>query len=1121
MFRKQNSFPLLLLLLLLASARAVCHAQFSASVVGTVTDTSGAVVPNASVVLHNVDTGVDFPAVANASGIYRFSSVAPGSYNVIVKSKGFRDSSVGVVVTTGETRGADVTLQPSGVDSTVTVQSVAPAINPDETRVQITISGAEIEQLPLPNRDVQQLIALTPGVVGFQNESPNTGYGSSIFAGSFAPSYSANGLGNNSNLYIIDDLPVMDAHSQGSALILPNAEMIGEVALQTQTYSVENGTAASLQTAFTTKSGGNSFHGTADYSYAGAHIGAASDPISKTVSPFHQDLILASLGGPIFRDRTFFFGSIEKQNSEIGTAVATNPYFTPQFAQWALNAFPASRSAQGLVFAPPTRDIGGTVRYANDPSYAGLAGLCGTNQTVNGQAYNLPCNTPVYVSGAFFNQAQPFDGLQWNVRLDQNFRDGKDRIYGMYERIDQRLGNLAERPALDAVTPSQNKYFSVNYVHTFNAKLVNEAHFGNLRSINGSALGDPRAASIPYLPILLDTAAGFQFTFPFGQTPFGAQTNKAHTYAARDTLTYSFGRHSIRAGYQIYRADAFQDSSQIYSRPFVPFYFTDTLSWVSNTASASYSLYTIGANGKYTPQYYGASSRYNGLFIEDSWKLTSRLTLTLGLRYDDFGNPVPYGNTAQPFVPMFPGGGSTFQQQAINTTTHITHQAFTSSQAFNLMPRAGFAYTPPGLKSTLVRGGIGLYENVMTPFQIAGNLPTQPPNRISLTGYGVVPYGDFKTTSAPFGYTYSYPTYGIDPSGNVYSNAAQTAVYAANLNGFIPDLKPEKILNYSFGLEQQFAANIVFGISYVDSHGYDLVYGATGAGSGSNADYNLVAAPGGATPVRPTVEWGEINYGRNGLSSNYNEMVVTLKQHYKTLSYQADYDWSRALQYAPTVSDPAASTFSIWNSINDPKSFYGPSSFDVPNSFSFAGAYEEPELFKSRLLNQLASEWRVSSIIIAQSGTPFTVVEPGVDYQHNGSDTFDGTTGGTPAFPNYLGTKRTGFSRAQARTGIFTTAQFVDPAGTGTTVVQSTQGANTFRNLGYFTVNAGLSKGFAIPLPRRTEAAHLYLRGEAVNLLNRTNYQAFGDDTTAATTFGLVTSANQKRYLQIGGRVEF
>jgi hypothetical protein len=646
-----------------------CQAQFSSNVQGTVSDSSGASVPKAAVVLHNIDTGVDLRGTTNATGFYRFSSVAPGSYTVGVSLPGFKPRLITVTLTTDETRGVDVALSLASAGTTnVTVNGEAPLLNTEETRVQNTIGSQEISELPLPNRDVQLLLALTPGVVGFQNESPSNGYGSSIFAGNFQPPYTANGEGVQGNLFLIDDLPVSDDINQGAAMILPNAEMINQVALQSQTYSVENGTAASIQTAFNTKSGGNGFHGSADYSYSGKNIGAANqpvrspaflgDPTVQSVSPeFHQDLLLASLGGPIVRDKTFFFGSVEKQNSGIGAAGGTNPYFTPAFAAWALNAFPNSGAAKGLNFAPPTRDLGGTPKTAEDYGMA-----CGTNQSVPADpslTYNLPCDLAVYQVGAIFNQAQPFNGMQWNVRLDQTLRGGADRIYVMYERIDQNLGDLAERPKLDAISPSQNKYLSANYVHLFSSRLLNEIHAGNLRSIQGNELSDIRSNSIPYLPILLDTAAGYQFTFPFGLTPFGSRISKEHTYAVRDTLSYSIRNHTIRAGYQFYRGEAFQDNSGVYSRPFVPFYFTDTMSWVSNTAATGYNLYTIGGNGQYTPQYYGASSIFNGVFIEDSWKVRPNLTITAGLRYDDFGNPTKYGSTAQPFVPAFPGSGAT------------------------------------------------------------------------------------------------------------------------------------------------------------------------------------------------------------------------------------------------------------------------------------------------------------------------------------------------------------------------------------------------------------------------------------------------------------------------------
>lgn len=1150
MYAKLKKMQFLAVLGLIFSVSAVCHAQFSANVQGTVSDPTGAVVPHADVTLHNVATGVDAHSATNNSGFYRFSSLAPGNYTVDVNASGFSAASVAVTVTTAETRGVDVTLQVSKGGTTVTVNSVATALNPEETRIQTTLTASEISKLPLPNRDPQLLGALTPGVTGYINEQANGGYGGAgIFqGGTYAPGFSANGLASNSNLYLIDDLPVMSAQNQGASLMVPSTDMIQEAALQTQTYSLENGIAASIQTAYTTKSGTNAFHGDADYTYASPNIGAAKQPLAP-VTGFHRNLFLGSLGGPIYKNRTFFFGSIEKQlAATASSSINTSNYFAPEFGTWGIGAFPNSRPAQGILYAPVTRIIGAAPVLAS----ALYPTTCGTNQTLaNGATYNLPCDTPVYMSGGFFEQAQPFNGLQWNVRLDQNFRDGKDRLYVQYERVDQTLGFLASAPKLDGASPSQNKYFSVNETHVFNDHFLNEAHFANLRSIRSLNYKDPRTGSFPADQMsYLDPSAGFNFVEPYGFEPFLGQITKEHTYAFRDTVFYTKGNHAISAGYQFFRGDVFQDNTNIYGRGFNFFGgFNDAVDYLNNLSNqdilffcgggqpdinypglkscASYGLYTIGGNGQFNPQLAGASSIYNGIFAQDTWKITPNLTVNYGIRYDDFGNPSPYGSTAQPFVPLFPGAGSTFAEQALNTTTRYAKHAFPSSQQPNFQPRAGFAWTPlQNNKKTLFHGGVGLYENALTPFQIAGNLPTQPPNRLSLSFNGLPPFGDFKTLTAPFGAVFpTTPTYGTSPAGNIYSNPDHSAVYSANLNGYVPNVKPEKALNYSFGLEQQLPANAVFGLTYSGSHAFDLIY---------NGDYNVTLGSG--TLLRPSPNgWGQVQYSRNGLISNYNALIVSLRQNYKSLSYQASYTWSRTNQTAPLAVSQSPNnppnTANIWPEVYLAHTYYGRSSGDIPNAFSFGGSYEVPPIFQGHLANWAAAGWQVSAIIIAQSGTPFSVLtsenrSDGTNVATSGDYSDDGgqsaTSNHIPSLPDFNGGKRSGFSHKQLINGALSVSQFSIPAGylSGPISNVGSQGINSFRNPGYFNVDAGLSKAFFLHIPRIGNATQFILRGEAVNLLNHTNYGPI-DNYLADGSFGKVLTANQARYLQVGGRFEF
>jgi hypothetical protein len=502
------------------------------------------------------------------------------------------------------------------------------------------------------------------------------------------------------------------------------------------------------------------------------------------------------------------------------------------------------------------------------------------------------------------------------------------------------------------------------------------------------------------------------------------------------------------------------------------------------------------------------------------------LTVTAGLRYDDFGNPSHY-SISSPFSPLYPGAGSNFHEQALNTTVHVSNNAFTQSQAMNFQPRVGFAYTPFKAREFTIHGGFGLYENALTPEQIANNLPTQPPSRISLTLNNPFGYGDFTTAAAPWGQTYDnqlpFPVYGQDPSGNVYSNSGHTAIYSVNLNGFEPNVKPEKFLLYSIGAEQELPDHVVVGASYSGSHGYDLVVGCVGQGANgiSNCDMNLM--PGDTS--RPATEWGQLLYTVNaGTTSNFNAVILTLRQHYKGLSYQANYNFESARQWAPTYYDSSAKNQkAFWPAAYQAKTYYGPSSFDIANSFSFGGTYEVPKFgCDQHYLNQL-SGLRISTITVAQTGTPFSVGNTsGPSYAFDNSLGIDSAGTGTPAFPTpSAGAQRKGFSRKQvSQTGAFTGVTWTDPTGAGTEAVLSQQGANTFRNPGYFNVNAGVAKSYDVPWIGAA-TSKFTMRADFINILNRTNWGPIHSDIADSPNFGFSTTTYNKRFLQIGGRFEF
>jgi hypothetical protein len=273
------------------------HAQLNSSVQGTVSDASGAVIPGAKVKLHNTQTGVDAVTETNPSGYYRFLYVALGEYEVTVEKAGFTKKSVTATVSSDQTIGINIALAPAATKTTVTVTTVAPGLNPEETRTQATLEARQIEALPLQNGSVLELLRVTPGVVGIDEDRVNW----AINIGSANPLAAANGMQPDSNSYMLDGASIeSNSHSWAAnypfVYITPNPDMVGEVSLETTTFAVDNGSGSSMRVNFATKSGTNDWHGDVQYRYSSKGLTAVT-PFTGTNSPFVRKWWMGSFWG--------------------------------------------------------------------------------------------------------------------------------------------------------------------------------------------------------------------------------------------------------------------------------------------------------------------------------------------------------------------------------------------------------------------------------------------------------------------------------------------------------------------------------------------------------------------------------------------------------------------------------------------------------------------------------------------------------------------------------------------------------------------------------------------------------------------------------------------------------
>ncbi|MFZ0745578.1 MAG: carboxypeptidase regulatory-like domain-containing protein, partial [Terracidiphilus sp.] len=550
--------------LALLMATASCYAQFNGNVQGTVQDSNGAVVPNAKVTLIATDTGVTRTAASNASGLYRFDSLAPGNYTVSTAVAGFAPTTVSFNLATDQTRDVPLLLTVEKVSSTVTVTTQAPLLDTSDSRLEQTLDTTALTDLPLQGRNPTNVITMAPGVTGTGGQNSPGSSTSTNFAPENWVNASANGRGANGNQYVVDGMDVTSSIRPGVINLTPNADVVQEISVQTNTYTVDYGRASSIQTVMTSKSGTNQYHGMASDYYQSQQLttrGEFGVPQPQKLNPYHSSNLSFTAGGPVIPHKEFFFfAGYEPYLSLISNGSGLVGYEDPAFVTWAQAAMPNSPEVQLMVKYPPSGATtagvastaaqlwGNTLPPADQAScLAGVGNL--------GAAYdNIPCATPVFDNG-HFNSSSFDNAKQYNIRLDKYF--SKDRIYGQFFRNTISNGGPSVRPAFATTSAYYGFSLQVNETHTFSANMLNEAVFGYNR-IEGIS---PNSGLFT-VPIVSVTNLGTGWGDGFADGDY-----IQHSYHWRDVLTRVVGSHSIKAGFEAWRGDDIALFAGAYAQP--------------------------------------------------------------------------------------------------------------------------------------------------------------------------------------------------------------------------------------------------------------------------------------------------------------------------------------------------------------------------------------------------------------------------------------------------------------------------------------------------------------------------------------------------------------------------
>jgi hypothetical protein len=1020
----------------LAAAAPLEPQSTTGSIQGTVKDKQDAVVPGATVTIRNTQTNARRTLVTEGNGAYRFLNVPVGEYELTVELSGFsKHVRSGLTLSLNQDAVVDVQLQPATISENVEVRADAPLLNTTTSEVGVRFDTKRMSELPVSNsRDVFAVALSAPGV-------SQLGSGQATFAS--GTNFSSNGMRLRSNNFMIDGQDSNDPSVTGRQQPLNNTDIIQEVRLITNQFAAEFGRAAGSVVNVVTRNGTNSFKGSAFGFFNDGSLNARSNldkQAGRTEAPFRQERQLGvTLGGPVRRDHTFFFGSYQRwSDRRLGSG------FT-------LNGAPTDAGRQVLQSAAGSRpQVQALLKFL--PAAQGATGKS-ANFTVGDQTFTVPLGS---LTGS---SSIKYDNDQATARIDHQLA-GHHTLTGRY-----LLGHTPQDSGSGQVTPPGLTTVSTSNQHSLNTWLnsVLGQNMSNELRVAWSHLGtitgaqDPSSESIPSIEIS-----------ELGMTGFNAGTNRTaiglavnlpqfrynDTYQLQNNLTYIRGRHLVKGGLDV-------------RRQYVKSFFFPTIRGLLrySTLNAFVNDVAEAANinkplpGGQEINYYRWWDQY--YFVQDEWKVRPALTLNLGVRYE-----LP-GNNIQSLVDL---DQRILQANGNDPVYRLT--PVPKVRRNNVQPRIGFNWAPrterggivgliTGGDNFVLRGGYARtndYAFLNIALNIASSFPyVAAINRSNLANA----FSLLQATPA-----------GV-PSGQNPSTLTRTVV-AGDFRAPIAD-------QLSLEIQRQLVPNLAFKIGYVGTFGKDLFQTLDG-----NPRQPFCGSPCTTGPrVDPTL--AVIRLRANTAQSWYHSLQTGLeKRSSQGLSAGLHYTWSKYLDTASEVFNPSGGEVAVPQDSFDIKHDKGRSSYDRPHRLTGNFVWELPVMRDQRgIVGKVLGGWQISSSFTFQSGAPFTAL--------NGADPtgalagIDGLVGNAirPNINTDLKLSQMSIEAIRAAGGASLFRQLCGmPSPTCAGERVGNVGRNTLRADGIGNVDIGFTKN-----TRFAKSQNVQLR---VELFNATNTRNFG-----------------------------